>query len=219
METAACECGAVETVFRTEPQADSCESCVSKESWTGVPCNALPPMQLERTDAAARSEITPILAPFRAHPKDRILESSSPRPSEDAQAKQDPSVVTFLSNFTARDQWWEAPGGHASVWTRRPKAEEAWIPTRSPSRLVCSRSQVSPGRSGTPATFALTRCPGRASSYGAPRRLPDKTRAEVSRLAGWLRDLRAEVSRGRQASGLHQHCLESLLPHSGKLGY
>ena len=29
---------------------------------------------------------------------------------------QDPSVVTFLSNFTARDQWWEAP--------RRPKAED-----------------------------------------------------------------------------------------------
>ena len=26
VETAACECGAVETVFRTEPQADSCES-------------------------------------------------------------------------------------------------------------------------------------------------------------------------------------------------
>ena len=27
VETAACECGAVETVFRTEPQADPCESC------------------------------------------------------------------------------------------------------------------------------------------------------------------------------------------------
>ena len=71
---------------------------------------------------------------------------------------------------------------------------------------------MSPGRSGTPAG-------GRASSYGAPRGLPDKTRAEVGRLAGWLRDLRAEVGRGREASGLHQHGLESLLPHSGKLGY
>ena len=46
----------------------------TEESWTGVPCNALPPMQLERTDAAARSEITPILAPFRAHAKDREQE-------------------------------------------------------------------------------------------------------------------------------------------------
>ena len=33
VETAACECGAVETVFRIEPQADSCESCgISKLS-------------------------------------------------------------------------------------------------------------------------------------------------------------------------------------------
>ena len=43
-------------------------------SWTGAPCKAVPPIQLERTEAAARREITAIFAPFRAHPKDREQE-------------------------------------------------------------------------------------------------------------------------------------------------
>ena len=40
---------------------------------------------------------------------------------------QDPSVVTFLSNFTARDQWWEAP--------RRPKAED--LAGLDPEKVYC----------------------------------------------------------------------------------
>ena len=69
-------------------------------SWTGVPCKALPPIQLERTETAARREITPIFAPFRAHPKDREQEEHpwklrAATFSEDPQAKQDSSCLTI----------------------------------------------------------------------------------------------------------------------------
>ena len=98
-----------------------------------------------------RSYLAPrgCVSPFDVHRRECLARNSGPGPFS----------VTFLSNFSARDQWWEAPGGHASVWTRRPKTEDlAGIPRRSPSsRLACARSQVSPGRSGTPATFAPTR--------------------------------------------------------------
>ena len=84
-------------------RAEKLDKKVTTEgSWTGVPCKALPPMHIERTDAAARSEITPILAPFRAHPKDREQEELlAATLSEDPQAKQDSSCLASLE--TPRD--------------------------------------------------------------------------------------------------------------------
>ena len=48
---------------------------------------------------------------------------------------------SFLSNFTARDQWWDAPGGQASVWTRRPKAEDLGTLRRSPRDLFAPEAR------------------------------------------------------------------------------
>ena len=37
---------------------------------------------------------------------------------------EDPSVVTFLGSIPEENSWWEEAGGVASVWGRRPKADE-----------------------------------------------------------------------------------------------
>ena len=44
-------------------------------------------------------------------------------------AVEDPAVVTFLGNIPEENSWWEAPGGVASVWGRRPKADELSSPS------------------------------------------------------------------------------------------
>ena len=97
---------------------------------------------------------------------------------------QDPSVVTFLSNFTARDQWWEAPGGHASVWTRRPKAEDlaSMDPEKVPFETCLLQKPGEFWTMGYPRpSLSRERGPGgRASSYGASH-LPAGWSAAVGR--------------------------------------
>ena len=41
----------------------------------------------------------------------------------------DPAVVTYLGNVPKENSWWDAPGGVASVWGRRPKADELSSPS------------------------------------------------------------------------------------------
>ena len=42
---------------------------------------------------------------------------------------EDPAAVTFLGNVPKENSWWDAPGGVASVWGRRPKADELSSPS------------------------------------------------------------------------------------------
>ena len=182
VETAACECGAVETVFRTEPQADSCEheescfACGSSErlaarSFQG--CSSC-----SRSFGWARRERRSGLSPSLPQlPSSRAV-------SEGAPCRE---LRSRPSNFTARDQWWDAPGGQASVWTRRPKAEELGsLGPKVPFETCLLQKPGEPLKNlGHPrSAFAPERAPGgRASCNGAPRGLQDKTRAEVGRLA------------------------------------
>ena len=95
-------------------------------SWTGVPCEALPPpTQLERTEAAARREITPI--PLRAHPRHceqrSISGSSVPRPSPRIpQPKQDSSCLASL----------ETPPVLKTVSTAPPESPPPSTPHKEP---------------------------------------------------------------------------------------
>ena len=120
-------------------------------SWTGVPCNAFPPMQLERTAAAARSEITPILAPFRAHPKDRdrrggaSLKAPCRDPLRGPQAKQDSLRLASLEipHDSHKSAWGSvrktvsiAPHSQAAVSTRPARTSA----TTSPGWMLASSS-------------------------------------------------------------------------------
>ena len=116
VETTACGCGAALSL--------RCKSCgVSKLVKHEESCFACG----SSARVAARSrDAPPARGPLDGRGKERrsllaaasILSSCIGGSALQGTPVQDPSVVTFLSNFTARDQWWDAPGGQASVTER-----------------------------------------------------------------------------------------------------
>ena len=136
VETAACDCGAVETSFLSAGEEGPCETCgVAKAS--EVPDTCFSCESAERTavrsyqgcsscsrtrgrrSACTRVGVFSVLAAVSA----LFGGGSYERPVED------PSVVTFLGNIPEENSWWDAPGGVASVWGRRPKADELSSPS------------------------------------------------------------------------------------------
>ena len=111
VETAACDCGAVETNFFSVGEEGPCETCgVAKapESSDGCFCCGCGDRTAVRSYQGC---------------------SSCARTRGRRSAVEDPAVVTFLGNIPEENSWWDAPGGVASVWGRRFKADELSSPT------------------------------------------------------------------------------------------
>ena len=126
---------------------------------------------------------------------------------------EDPAVVTFLGNIPKENSWWDAPGGVASVWGRRPKADELSSPSVKDRPFETCLLQ----RSGEAWRLWDTRdlCSGPSMALS----LQDATRPEVGRLGQRLGDERAEgFGRGSRLER-GEHRLQPQLPHSGKLGH
>ena len=170
VQTAACECGAAETVFRTEPQADPCESCgISKLAKREESCFACG--SAERVAASIFQKCSSSRGPLDGRGKElrSVSSLSLPQPpswqaaSEGVPCKELQSSILQLSpscptslRATSGEKRQEAT---PPCWTRRPRAEDlaGMDPEKVPFKTCLLQNPVSPGRSGTPATFALTR--------------------------------------------------------------
>ena len=152
-----CECGAVETVFRTEPQADSCKSCgVSKLAKHEESCFAC-----ESSERVAARELLGMLLLLA------VLRMGAERSEDRGYLPPCRSFSPFelyrrerlARNSGRRYLGGTRQGAKPPFGREGPKLRtwEAWTPRRSPSRLACSRSQVSPGRSGILAICVRTR--------------------------------------------------------------
>ena len=136
VETAACDCGAVETNFLSVGEEGPCETCgVAKAPEFSDGCFSCGSFERTavrsyqgcssfsrtrgRRSACARVGVFSVLAAVSA----LFAGGSYERPVED------PAVVTFLGNIPKENSWWDAPGGVASVWGRRPKADELSSPS------------------------------------------------------------------------------------------
>ena len=105
---------------------------------------------------------------------------------------EDPSVVTFLGSVLEENSWWDAPGGVASVWGRRPCADELSSPSVKDKPFETCLLQ----RSGDALwdTRDLRSGPSVALSGDIPVTpcgLQDAARPEVGRLGQRLGDERA----------------------------
>ena len=119
----------VETSFLSVGEDGPCETCgVSKASEFSdgcFSCGSVDRAAVRSYQGAARAPgladggggVSGVLAAVSA----LFGGGSCERPVED------PAVVTFLGNSPKENSWWDAPGGVASVWGRRPKADE--LPT------------------------------------------------------------------------------------------
>ena len=117
VETAACDCGAVETTFLSPKEEGPCETCgTAVRSYQG--CGSCSRTRGRRS-ACTRVGVFSVLAAVTA----LYGCGSYERPVED------PSVVTFLGSVPEENSWWDAPGGVASVWGRRPCADELSSPS------------------------------------------------------------------------------------------
>ena len=196
-------CGAVETVFRTEPQADPCESCgISKLTKHEESCFACG--SSERV--AARS--------FQGC-------SSCSRFWMGAEGSKDRSYLAPRCCVRAGELHWReclagnpGPGPfhrHLLVQLHRVRPvvgsagrpclrvdQKAHLASMDPEKVPFETCLLQkPGESWT--IWGDLRSHQSAvleDALPVTERLQDKTRAEMGRLAGWLRDLRAEVSRG-----------------------
>ena len=92
VETAACDCGAVESVDRAAVRSyQGCSSCSRTRG---------------RRSTGTRVGVFAVLAAVTAFASDGSYE----RPVDD------PAVVTYLGNVPKENSWWDAPGGVASIW-------------------------------------------------------------------------------------------------------
>ena len=137
METAACDCGAVETSFLSVGEDGPCETCgVSKTPEVSDGCFSCGSVDRAvvrsyyqgcsscsrtrgRRSTSTRVGVFGVLAAVSA----LFGGGSYERPVED------PAAVTFLGNIPKKNSWWDAAGGVASVWGRRPKADELSSPS------------------------------------------------------------------------------------------
>ena len=147
VETAACECGAIETVFRTEPQADLCESrgisklakrkescfaCGSSErvaarSFQGCSSSPVAVLWMGAKGGKDRSYLAPrgSGSPFELHRRKCVARDSRSRTLQLSPSCPTSPPVTS--------------GGKRPEGLRL-KNWRAWILRRSISRLACSRS-------------------------------------------------------------------------------
>ena len=133
--TAACGCGAIETVFESEPSPQACADCgVAVASVDHDPCFACGSASraaarsfqgcsscarsFGRLRTGARIGVLSVLAAVTVLAS--VWGGSGPvgRPVEE------PGVLTCLDHLPSVDSWWEAPGGYASVWGRRPAQKD-----------------------------------------------------------------------------------------------
>ena len=103
VETAACDCGAVETNFLSVGEEGPCETCVARPQ-RSVERTAVRSYQGRRS-GCTRVGVFGVLAAVSA----LLGGGSYERPVED------PAVVTFLGNIPKENSWWDAPGGVASA--------------------------------------------------------------------------------------------------------
>ena len=125
VETAACDCGAVETNFLSVGEEGPCETCgVAKAPEFSDGCFSCGSVEQTavrsyqgcsscartrgRRSGCTRVGVFSILAAVSA----LCGGGSYERPVED------PAVVTFLGNIPKENSWWDAPGGVASVLRR-----------------------------------------------------------------------------------------------------
>ena len=135
VSTAACGCGAIETVFESEPSPQTCADCgVAVASVDHDPCFACGSASraaarsfqgcsscarsFGRLRTGARIGVLSVLAAVTVLAS--VWGGSGPvgRPVEQ------PGVLTCLDHLPSVDNWWEAPGGYASVWGRRPAQKD-----------------------------------------------------------------------------------------------
>ena len=108
-----CECGAIETVFRTEPQARlTCVSRAGSPSLLSTRSPASPARPLRRSRQGAFKDAPPLLSRSFGWARKgarigvisllaaAVLSSCIGGSALQGTPVQDPSVVTFLSNFT-----------------------------------------------------------------------------------------------------------------------
>ena len=221
VETAACDCGAVETnffsagedalcescgVFRASEVSDGCFSCGSAEraavrSYQG--CSSCSRARGRRS-ATTRVGVFGVLAAVSVF----LGGGSYERPVED------PAVVTFLGNIPKENSWWDAPGGVASVWARRPKADELSSPSVKDKPFETCLLQRSGEAWRLWDTRDLRSGPSVALSSDVPvteRLAVFRTRArpEVGRLGQRLGDEWAEVFVRGSGRERGEHCLRS----------
>ena len=231
METAACDCGAVETSFLSVGEDGPCETCgVAKAPEFSDSCFSCGSAQRTavrsyqgcsscsrtrgRRSACTRVGVFSVLAAVSA----LFGGGSYERPVED------PAVVTFLGNIPKENSWWDAPGGVASVWGRRPKVDELSSPSVKDQPFETCLLQRSGEAWRLWDTRDLRSGPSVALSSWVPvteRLAVFRTRRgpKVGRLGQRLGDERAEgFSRGSRLER-GEHRLQSQLPHSGELGH
>ena len=131
VETAACDCGAVETTFLLFEEDGPCETCgVAKAPELSEGCFSCGSSERTavrsyqgcsscsrtrgRRSACTRVGVFSVLAAVTA-----LYGGGS----------YERLVVTFLGSIPEENSWWDAPGGVASVWGRRPCADELSSPS------------------------------------------------------------------------------------------
>ena len=126
VETAACDCGVVETTFLSPEEDGPCETCgVAKAPELSEGCFSCG--SSERT--AVRSyQGCSSLQDSRTAECLLLLPPCMGAAHTSAQWRT-PSVVTFVGSVPEENSWWDAPGGVASVWGRRPCADELSSPS------------------------------------------------------------------------------------------
>ena len=136
VETAACDCGAVETTFFSAGEEAPCETCgVSKAPEVSDGCFSCGSVDRAavrsyqgcsscsrargRRSSATRVGVFGVLAAVSVF----FGGGSYERPVED------PSVVTFLGNIPEENSWWGCAWGRSLSLGRRPKADELSSPS------------------------------------------------------------------------------------------
>ena len=120
------------------------------------------------------------VSPFHMHPRDCLARNPGPGPFQLSPSCPISPPVTNGGKRRQATPPCKPEGLRLKTW-------RAWIPRRSPSKFACSRSQGSPGQSGTPATFA----PTRARSW--------RTRLELRSALRFFRTRRRPTCAGWQA--------------------
>ena len=207
VETAACDCGAVETCFLSVGEDGPCETCgVAKVPEFADGCFSCG--SVEQTAVRSYQGCSSCARTAECLHSRRSLQcpgcavsalfggGSYERPVED------PAVVTFLGNIPKENSWWDAPGGVAFVWGRRPKADELSSPTVKDQPFETCLLQ----RSGEAWRLWDTRDLGSGPSVALSGDVPVTERLAVFRTrrspkwAGWVKGSATSVLKGSAAA-------------------
>ena len=133
-------------------------------------------------------------------------------------------MVTFLGNIPEENSWWDAPGGVASVWGRRPKADELSSPSVKDQPVETCLLQRSGEAWRLWDTRDLRSGPSGALSGDVPvtERLAVFRTRRAPKWAGWVKGSATSGLKGSAAardSSAANTASQPQLPHSGKLGH